>query len=281
MSSSAPPPSGGSSAGSSRVSAAKVDASHLVQTKLKVPHKFTPQSLDVTGILAQHVKFQQLPPPTDPSYASRKAGLRKRPLALLLHGVLAHKDQTYHKGLVARLPIDSFRFDFRSNHETPPTGGDGGGWGMAKFDEDLDDMRSVILHLRERYNYHVHLLIGHSRGALDGFAYYSKWAEAMRQDPEERIPYYVSLSARWRMHVNRDNVYLPAFAKEGIYRWNVRVAGKDVEVQIRPQDVEQFANFPIADHVRRFPLDSDALLIHGTSDTTVPTADVAYYVNEL
>lgn len=71
------------------------------ETKINIPIEAEGKVIQIVGILAHH---QDLP--TSPPSESR-------PLALICHGALAHKDQTYHKTLVKELDIDSFRFDFR------------------------------------------------------------------------------------------------------------------------------------------------------------------------
>lgn len=162
------------------------------QTKLLIPHPNVTPSIDIVGYLAQRTPFAALPAPSDPSYAALRAQVPRRPIAIILHGILAHKDQTYHKGLVASLSIDSFRFDFRANHETP------GEWSMSNIDHDVQDLRAVITFLKERYGYAVELLVGHSRAALSGWMYFATFADEMRNE-EERIPYWVSVSGRWRM----------------------------------------------------------------------------------
>lgn len=118
----------------------------------------------------------------------------------------------------------------------------------------------MILFLRERYNYAIELIVGHSRGSIVGWAYYARFAEAMRTNAaEEHIPLWVSVAGRWRMagiH-KRDAEFNAGFEKEGVYRWKVRVAGKDREVIVRPEDVEAFAKFPLEETVRSFPTETD------------------------
>ncbi|CAD6897551.1 unnamed protein product [Tilletia controversa] len=169
-----------------------------------------------------------------------------KPLALILHGILAHKDQIYHKKLVAALEMDSFRFDFRANHESP------GEWSMSSFDEDVKEMRAVISHLRTFFNYRVHVLVAHSRGAIDVWTY-----------------------------LDRIKIYEEGFRTEGFYRWKARVAGQDVEARITLAQVEEFCRYPIAAYVQDAPLESDYLLVMGTADKMVPTSDVGFYMNAL
>ncbi|CAD6922423.1 unnamed protein product [Tilletia controversa] len=211
-----------------------------------------------------------------------------KPLALILHGILAHKDQIYHKKLVAALEMDSFRFDFRANHESP------GEWSMSSFDEDVKEMRAVISHLRTFFNYRVHVLVAHSRGAIDVWTYLGEQERLRRaaqaggktqlEDVDLDIPaYVVSLGSRWRMEriYDRIKIYEEGFRTEGFYRWKARVAGQDVEARITLAQVEEFCRYPIAAYVQDAPLESDYLLVMGTADKMVPTSDVGFYMNAL
>lgn len=72
-----------------------------------------------------------------------------------MHGVLAHKDQSYHRLLAQRLlderGLPSFRYDLRGQ------GGESeGNWDMANFDDDVQDLERVIAWLKEQ-GYHIHL----------------------------------------------------------------------------------------------------------------------------
>ncbi|KAN0064833.1 hypothetical protein ACQY0O_001890 [Thecaphora frezii] len=293
------------------------------ETKLHIPLVLSDRTVSIVGILAQ--KDLPVHPHTSSSHTypldpiSRRT-TQSRKIAIIVHGLLAHKDQTYHRLLAASLPLDSFRFDFRANAETP------GEWNMASFDQDLVDLGACIDYLRNQLGYVVEVIIAHSRGALDGFKFFATRL-ADEVDASLRVPYYVALSARWRMHkihgtlrrsaapplsprplvlgrthltllsrlalffapcsfdrlppADRDPIYLPAFAAEGFYRWKVKVAGQAREVRVYPSDVDTFANFPIQDHVARFPTQTDVLLIQGTKDQTVPVSDAGYYINAL
>ncbi|UZJ55448.1 hypothetical protein CBS101457_004768 [Exobasidium rhododendri] len=255
----------------------------MAEEKVRVPFP-SPKSptSDIVGILRQQAAGRV--EGQDKSSSTEDAAKQAKPVALILHGVLSHKDQLYHRRLAELLPIDSFRFDFRANAESE------GEWGMGDFEKDLQDLHVVIKHLRLNHNYHVESIIGHSRGALIGWLYFSD-LERRRQEvlPNEEkyvldaIPYYVALSGRWRMgriH-DRDHIYEPAFAEEGKYTWNVRVAGVKVSAQIRKEDVDKFASFPIEEKVGDFPEGTDCLIMQGTDDKTVPSADAGYYLNKL
>lgn len=211
-----------------------------------------------------------------PIYPIDKRDTRGLKIAIILHGVLAHKDQIYHKQLARALPVDSFRFDFRANGETPGT------WSMGNLADDVEDLVAVVDYLRTKLEYTVEIIIGHSRGGLDGFAWFAKHCpDAL--PPSLRVPFFVALSARYNManiH-ERDPVYLSAFAKDGFFRWQSRVAGQDKVLHVYPEQVDQFAAWPTREIALSFPYNTDVLLIHGTADKSVPASDVASYGNIL
>jgi len=118
-----------------------------------------------------------------------------------------HKDYLFQKRLAKKLPMDSFRFDFRythtnlssllcpnnllsGNHETP------GPWNMSAFENDIEDLTAVASFLNKELGYTVTMVIGHSRGSIVAF----KW---VCTQPEARgIKYFVNCSGRYRMWVS-------------------------------------------------------------------------------
>ncbi len=117
---------------------------------------------------------------------------------------------------------------------------------------------------------------------MDGFAWFAKHCPDVLP-PSLRVPFFVGVSARFNManiH-ERDPVYLSAFAKEGFFRWQARVAGQDKELHVYPEQVDQFAAWPTREIALAFPYNTDVLLIHGTADKSVPASDVASYTNIL
>ncbi|SAM82462.1 uncharacterized protein UBRO_04511 [Ustilago bromivora] len=211
-----------------------------------------------------------------PIYPIDKRDTRGLKIAIILHGVLAHKDQIYHKQLVRALPVDSFRFDFRANGETPGT------WLMGNLADDVEDLVAVVDYLRTNLEYTVEIIVGHSRGCLDAFAWFAKHCpDAL--PPSLRVPFFVGLSARFNMSNihERDPMYLSAFAREGFFRWQARVAGQVKELRVYPEQVEQFAAWPTREIALAFPYNTDVLLIHGTADKSVPASDVTSYANIL
>lgn len=255
----------------------------MTEHKIEIPISSTSDQGALIGILRRQ----------DPSPLQSTSIPQPKPITLILHGVLAHKDQLYHRKLAQTLPCDSFRFDFRHADQ----GGESrhapgsGGWHMSSFDQDILDIHTAILYLRKTFNYHVESVIAHSRGVLNMWQYF--WDVEMRRSnviPNntqnfilDRIPFYVALAGRWDMHRMRkrfpDNSQ--ELQQKGYFEWKVRVAGKNFSVHVTKPMVDGFCNFPIADMVNKFPTDVDALIVHGTKDATVPYQDAFAYMDKL
>jgi uncharacterized protein len=254
----------------------------MTEHKIEIPISSTSDQGTLVGILRRQdsspLPSKSLPPP--------------KPITLILHGVLAHKDQLYHRKLAQTLPCDSFRFDFRHADQ----GGEsrhapGEGWHMSNFDQDILDIHTTILFLRKTFNYHVESVIAHSRGVLNMWLYF--WDVEMRRLNLisnvnqnfilDRIPFYVALAGRWDMQRMRkrfpDNSQ--ELQQKGYFEWKVRVAGKTFSVNVTKPMVDGFCNFPIADLVNKFPTEVDTLLVHGTKDVTVPFQDAFAYMEKL
>lgn len=127
-----------------------------------------------------------------------------------------HKDYLFQKRLALRLPLDSFRFDFRyvplkglrsspiyrfffllcsGNHES------GGTWKQAAIHEDVEDLRIVVAYLTSHYGYEVDLVVGHSRGSVVGMSW------CCTSEEGKKVGGFVNASGRYRMEV-RDVVIL-------------------------------------------------------------------------
>ncbi|KAM0755544.1 alpha/beta-hydrolase [Meredithblackwellia eburnea MCA 4105] len=208
---------------------------------------------DIVGILQSPATL-----PLPPAQASLK------PIVLIIHGILAHKNQIYHKrladALVNERHLPSFRYDLRAQ------GGETEGkWEQANFYDDVADLEEVVEYLKGR-GYFVHSVIGHSRGAIISFLY-------LCQRPHS-IKYFVNVSGRHNHARFRENkVYQEAFKKYGYYDWKVKVAGKEITRRIIPEGVEAFASWNNDFIENDFPQSMDVLNIHGEADKTVPVED--------
>jgi len=184
-----------------------------------------------------------------------------------------HKDYLFQKRLALRLPFDSFRFDFRGNHET------GGTWKQGALDEDVDDVSAVADYLQTTYGYVIDMLVGHSRGSIVGF----RWICTHKEG--KNVTAYVNISGRYRMRRILDGpggqLWKESFSKQGYFEWKVEVARKLVVGVVRPQDVEEFCNFDTSLVWDKFPSGTDVLTLHGLSDKTVPPYDGLIYARAL
>lgn len=261
----------------------------MTEVKIEIPITIqTPEGSSQRGGEGTLVGILRRQDGSQPSSSSRAA----RPITLILHGVLAHKDQLFHRKLAQSLPLDSFRFDFRhavdggESRDVP-----GSEWHMSSFDQDVLDIHFVVRHLRHAYNYHVESIVAHSRGTLNTWHYY--WDVEMRRAAAlsnrtddfilDRIPFYVAIAGRWDMQRMRKRFPddLQDFRVQGYHEWKVRVAGKNFSVKVTKEMVDKFAEFPQAKMVDQFPFGADCLLLHGSSDGTVPFQDAYAYLDKL
>ncbi|EGO23737.1 hypothetical protein SERLADRAFT_470020 [Serpula lacrymans var. lacrymans S7.9] len=190
-----------------------------------------------------------------------------RKIALILHGTMGHKDYLFQKRLALRLPIDSFRFDFRGNHES------GGKWKQGGFAEDVQDLVAVVAYLRNEYGYEVDMVVGHSRGSVVGMHWLCTSEEG------KRVSTFVNASGRYRMHRIYDGTekWKDEFDSKGYHEWKVTVARKPVIQRIYPEDLEEFSRWDSSIVWDWFPSSIDVLTIHGLADKTVPPFDAIIY----
>ncbi|KAF8644399.1 hypothetical protein AX16_008460 [Volvariella volvacea WC 439] len=224
-------------------------------TKLSIPHPDEPNCA-IVGILEQLS-------PEQPTQA--------RKIALILHGTMGHKDYLFQKRLALRLPMDSFRFDFRGNHES------GGTWKQGHLEHDVADIKTVVSYLTITYGYVVDLVVGHSRGSVSAF----RW---LCTTPEGRnVSCFVNASGRYRMNVKASSSrgWTEAFEKQGFFIWTVTVARKQRSVRIYPEDVQSFVDWDTSFVREQFPQAAHVLTIHGLNDKTVTPYDALIYANIL
>ncbi|TCD70522.1 hypothetical protein EIP91_002867 [Steccherinum ochraceum] len=217
---------------------------------------------------------------------------RGRRLALILHGsmgfvaspyleVLAkieltryhrHKDYLFQKRLALSLPVDSFRFDFRGNHESTGTAT------FAGFKEDIEDIAAVAAHLSSQYGYVIDLVVAHSRAVCSAM----KWMCTSVAGSEVRT--FVNVSGRYRMETVY-NLVSPTAQKEldarGYSMLKAVVAGKRVEIKTTKEDVETYANFDVSHVWTDFPNETHVLGVHGLKDQVSPASDNSIYARAL
>ncbi|KIP05369.1 hypothetical protein PHLGIDRAFT_128928 [Phlebiopsis gigantea 11061_1 CR5-6] len=225
-------------------------------TKHRIPHPKDANS-PLTGVL------EQLEP---------EKPTQGRKIALLLHGTMGHKDYLFQKRLALSLPIDSFRFDFRGNFESP------GPWRVGAFNNDIEDLEAVVKYLTAQFGYVIDLLVGHSRGVVTAF----RWMCIAQEAASVRG--FVNVSGRYRMPLmyrNMTDEQRQEVEKNGFYISKATVARQPFEQKITKEDIQEFSDFDTSLVWDRFPQLADVLTIHGLADKTVPPFDATIYARAL
>lgn len=223
-------------------------------TKLRIPH--SQDNCELVGIL------EQLAP---------NESTQGRKIALILHGTMGHKDYLFQKRLALRFPMDSFRFDFRGNHES------GGQRTQGGFAKDVEDLVMVVSYLRNTYGYEIDVVVGHSRGSVVGMY----WLCTSEEGQHARA--MVNVSGRYRMDRIYDvaEAYKEQWDAKGYYERTVTVARQAVVERIYPQDLVEFSQWNTAIVWDKFPDQIHVLTLHGLVDKTVPTYDAVIYSRAL
>ncbi|KAH9891612.1 ectomycorrhiza-regulated esterase [Cubamyces lactineus] len=223
-------------------------------TKLAIPHSHV-QGCAIAGVLEQVA-------PEQPTQGRR--------IALILHGAMGHKDYLFQKRLALKLPLDSFRFDFRGNHETPGT------WHFGRFQDDVLDLEVVIDYLTKEYGYVIDMLVGHSRGSVVA----ALWLCKHRDGLAKNVRRYVNVAGRYRMEkVYADDLEQnqALLKSQGYVVRKAVVARKPFETKIYREDYDQFASVDTSIVWDQFPAHIDVLTLHGLKDAVVPPYDAFIY----
>ncbi|THH17825.1 hypothetical protein EUX98_g9054 [Antrodiella citrinella] len=195
-----------------------------------------------------------------------------RKLALLLHGTMGHKDYLFLKRLALRLPMDSFRFDFRGSHESTGTFSFGG------FLDEVQDLTAIVAYLTTHYGYEIDLLVAHSRGVVDAF----RWM--CTSEEGKNVRGFVNVSGRYRMEKIYDNMTpteRQQLDTQGFYISKAVVARKPIEIKVTEADYREFSSFDSSLVWEHFPNQTHVLTMHGLQDRTVPPFDASIYARAL
>jgi len=196
---------------------------------------------------------------------------RDRPIALILHGAMGHKDYLFQKRLAHRLNMDSFRFDFRGNHET------GGDFKQGRIMDDVVDLEIVVAYLKRKFSYKIDLVVGHSRGAVVAQYWICKTEDG------RRVSGMVNASGRYRMKriYDRMSTWSPEIEANGYYEWKAVVARKPVVGRVYPDQLADFAAWDTSFIWTEYPAQVDVLSVHGTQDQVVPVYDSVLHARAL
>jgi len=222
-------------------------------TKFRIP------STDEEGAFVAGVLEQVAP----------KVPTQGRKIALILHGAMGHKDYLYQKRLAHRLPIDSFRIDFRGNHESP------GSWRAGAFLNDVQDLELVAGFLKREFGYVIDLIVAHSRGNVAAFRWMctSSFAKTIRG--------FVNVAGRYRLELIWSQADMEQMNRKGHYDARPLVARKEAFFRISKEDLEEFSAFDPSLIWDKFPQHTHVLTMHGLADNIVPPYDAVLHARAL
>ncbi|CAL1713224.1 unnamed protein product [Somion occarium] len=218
-------------------------------TKVLIPHP-REKDIEFTGIL-EHV-----------TPASAGDYNPDRRMALIVHGILGHKDYLYQKRLARRLPFHSFRFDFRGNHESSGESG--------SLLTDVADLQIIYDYVTKKLGYVVDVIVAHSRGANTSFLWMCTSPDAAG------VTRLVSVSSRFAFMKIRDTLneeQKKMLSETGYYYMKGLVAGKRSVVQIPGSDHE----INLAEEAINFPATTHVLTVHGLADLNAPAYEAVLF----
>jgi len=228
----------------------------MLSEKIYIPVPGSQPRTVICGILQKGV-----------SRPRRESDTGRQPVAIVAHGMMCHKNSIFQPKLCDKLPMDSFRFDFRGNAESPAS------WSISGFDRDIEDLEIVAEWLMRERNYNVDLVIGHSRGALTTM----RWITLHQKTLHVRR--FIPITPRYRMERihDRDNIFNADFEKQGYHMMKFQYLGKPAELKVTPEAVEEFARWDTTYVANEFPSEVDVLLLAAEKDRTMPLGDSILY----
>ncbi|ORX45283.1 alpha/beta-hydrolase [Hesseltinella vesiculosa] len=189
-------------------------------------------------------------------------------LVLFCHGVLGHKDYLFFRLLAEKLPLNSFRFDFRGNGESQ------GQTGYAHMNEDIEDIATVASHF-EKLGYEIFAIVGHSRGSTSCLKYATICPKP--------VPHIVNCAGCYSKDasqiLNRPEVGA-AFDAHGYFDWTVRQRDRIVQIRVTRDDIDKACAWDNS-HVKHMPFSTCVLTVHGINDNIVPVYNAAMFANAI
>ncbi|RIA93218.1 tyrosine phosphatase family-domain-containing protein [Glomus cerebriforme] len=188
-------------------------------------------------------------------------------LGIICHGIIGHKDYLFQAKLAKELPFDNFRFDFRGNGKSD------GILKFSNFQEDVEDINTVVKYLENEYGYKLYTLIGHSKGSCAVLKYACHISR--------NIPHVINISARYYMPAVLSRFDKPVFDslnEQGYFYWEYKIRDEIARMKVTKEDLDNFINYDMS-FVRTMPETTSVLTCHGIADEVVPVKDAAFYAN--
>ncbi|PKY42475.1 alpha/beta-hydrolase [Rhizophagus irregularis] len=188
-------------------------------------------------------------------------------LVIICHGSAGHKNFLFQEKLAKELSFDNFRFDFRGNGESD------GILKFSNFQEDVEDIDTVVKYLEKEFGYKLYAAIGHSKGSVAIL----KYACYVNRN----ITHVINISARYNMAAGLSLVENSAFdslKEQGYFYQNNKIRGEIIRMKVTKEDLHDFINYDMS-FVHKMPDTTSVLTCHGIMDEIVSVKDAIIFAN--
>eukprot|EP00986_Skeletonema_menzelii_P002357 scaffold647_cov150-Skeletonema_menzelii.AAC.4 len=245
----------------------------------------TERSLACSLVSREEISFEQL---ENQVSSSSKENFITKPVIIICHGAMSWRNQmlliNLSSELFTCLDANILRFDFTGNGQSE------GEWAMCNFNEEYEDLLTVIDFVTNSLGCQVGCVIGHSKGTASVLSYASHVAKQELEDGKDVIcKCFVNLAGRYRVPGIHDPLrkFGEEQRKEMLEKgfFEVKSAWGDGRVfKVTKEDLDAHKFQSVADtpkvlvHLKK---DSSVrvLTIHGDDDEVVPVQD-AFRFNE-
>ncbi|RGB23731.1 tyrosine phosphatase family-domain-containing protein [Rhizophagus diaphanus] len=188
-------------------------------------------------------------------------------LVIICHGSAGHKNYLFQEKLAKELSFDNFRFDFRGNGESD------GILKFSNFQEDVEDIDTVVKYLEKEFGYKLYAAIGHSKGSVAIL----KYACYVNRN----ISHVINISARYNMAAGLsllENSAFDSLKEQGYFYQNNKIRGEIIRMKITKKDLNDFIDYDMS-FVHKMPDTTSVLTCHGIMDEIVSVKDATIFAN--
>ena len=246
------------------------------------------RSLACSLVSREKISFEQLK--NQVSSTSTKKNLITKPVIIICHGAMSWRNQmlliNLSSELFTCLDVNILRFDFTGNGHSK------GEWAMTNFNNEFEDLMTVIDFVTDSLGCRVGCVIGHSKGTASVLNYASYLS---KQELEEKknvtCKCFVNLAGRYRVPGTHDPLskfgdrQRAEMGQKGFFE--VKSAWGDGRIfKVTKEDLDAYKFQSVADtptvlvHLKK---DSSVrvLTIHGDEDEVVPVQDAHKFDKEI
>ena len=248
----------------------------------------TERSLACSLVSREKISFEQLQ--NQVSSTSSKQNLITKPVIIICHGAMSWRNQmlliNLSSELFTCLDVNILRFDFTGNGHSE------GEWALSNFNNEFEDLMTVIDFVTNSLGCPVECVIGHSKGSASVLNYASYLA---KQELEEKkhvtCKCFVNLAGRYRVPGIHDplskfsETQRAEMGDKGFFE--VKSAWGDGRIfKVTKEDLDAYKFQSVADTptvLANLKKNSSVrvLTIHGDDDEVVPVKDALRFDKEI